>query len=832
MNHEENRFCCQVGAVFRFQINLRFCWVLLLAVCLSNVCAAQTNREVASGDSKVIPTKLSGFGVPFKINSEDSSFIEVQLYLSRDTGKTWTFYGRKNTDGTEFSFEAGEDGEYWFALKTLSRDRRLLPEGDPQPELKILVDTVKPKLDVRFEADPAGRVVCRWQAIDRNIDPGSIKLLYQPVLSDGSVKPWQTVPVNLRGVARNGVYSDQLGWWPETTEATVNVAVEITDSAGNSARQTRKVNLPVTAWRTRSASTALPNLAANTNRQTALKPTAAGANALPQQPDWAYPGWKSSKELRQRGKGNFPIDPKAPASSVGLEKTAKHDSGKPSGVICENGVCRLAPKQEMPSRVENPHQPVAQPAAPPQPAPRQVAVKQPTKPILNRVASTQQSFIPLVGSPEEFVAPPVPAGYVPPQPPVAQGGGGASGLSYTPQADVAQQPPSSVNWESEKDNWKPKGRMESSAALTSRRLDPTITPLPTRQSPVQPPPTDVPSNPGKMFFEGDRVIGQSSTMGRSNQYRGQRQTVSSLSSPTLLPNAASDQANRFPETGHAPYQERVGQGSMQRLPSKNFTRAGFNRGAGSATRPDAKQPAGSGSRQGLMNRSAGEASSNDGSIAKPNRTTRAPVQIIGSNRFRLNYGIDSIDPSGVGKVVLWMTRDDGQTWKTWGTDPDRRSPFPVEVTEQGRYGFRIVVQSKDGLTGQGPSSGDDADIWTVVDTTAPLAQITSVPYGRGAEAGKLIINYKVADPLLTLRPITISYAANPAGPWEIIKEGARNDSRFAWKVSREVPEQIFLKIEAADRAGNIATHVLSQAVDVSGLVPRGTIHGVTPVGGQ
>ena len=208
------------------------------------------------------------------------------------------------------------------------------------------------------------------------------------------------------------------------------------------------------------------------------------------------------------------------------------------------------------------------------------------------------------------------------------------------------------------------------------------------------------------------------------------------------------------------------------------------------------------------------------------------MQIIGSNRFRLNYGIDSIDPSGVGKVVLWITRDDGRTWKTWGTDPDRRSPFPVEVTEQGRYGFRIVVQSKDGLTGQGPSSGDDADIWIVVDTTAPLAQITSVPYGRGTEAGKLIINYRVADPLLTLRPITLSYAANPAGPWEVIEEGVRNQSRYAWKVSREVPEQIFLKIEAADRAGNIGTHVLSQPVDVSGLVPSGTIHGVTPVGSR
>ena len=122
--------------MYRLQIVLKFCVVLLLAACFGNPCVAQTARDASSG-SKIIATKLSGFGVPFRINSDDSSFIEVQLYLSRDAGKTWSFYDRKDIDGTEFPFQAEEDGEYWFSLKTLSRDRRLLPEGDPQPELKL-----------------------------------------------------------------------------------------------------------------------------------------------------------------------------------------------------------------------------------------------------------------------------------------------------------------------------------------------------------------------------------------------------------------------------------------------------------------------------------------------------------------------------------------------------------------------------------------------------------------------------------------------------------------------------------------------------------------------
>ena len=853
MNTEENWFCPQVGTVYRLQIDLKFCVVLLVATCLASVCAAQTTDNAPAASAKVIPTKLSGFGVPFQIDADDSSFIEVQLYLSRDAGKTWTFYGRKGTDEQEFPFQADQDGEYWFSLKTLSRDRRLLPEGDPQPELKILVDTVKPKLDVRIEADQAGRVVCRWQATDLNLAPSTVKLLYQPVLSDGTVMQWQTVPVNLGGVARNGVYTDQVGWWPETTEATVNVAIEIMDSAGNTVRQARKVNLPATGWRSRSVATALPNLAADANQQTTLKPATSGSGSkgLPQQPDWAYPGWKPPQELRQ-GNSKSPVPPAVPTNPASPNKTAKQSSGKPSGVVCENGVCRLAAKKDMPSRVDKPAPPVASPPRKQdsprtsQRAPRTskgALTQQPnrsTLPQRQRFASAKPPM-PLVGSPEELVAPPVPAGYVARRQPVVQQSPVTPPVPTRTASASNLQAPSSINWESETENWKPKGRMETSGASPASKFDATITPLPTRQSPVPPSATNVPSNPGKMFFEGNKVIGQSSTMGRTNQYRGQRATVHSIPSPTLLPNiegATTNQDrrvvsndNRLPQTDLAPFQENPQLGSMQRLPAKNFTGAGFKRRSESTAKlPDNQRSPRSGSRQNVLKQPSNHGASVSGGIAKPNRSTRAPVQIIGSNRFRLNYGIDSIDPSGVGKVVLWMTRDDGQTWKTWGTDPDRRSPFPVEVTEQGRYGFRIVVQSKDGLTGQGPSSGDDADIWIVVDTTAPLAQITSVPYGRGAEAGKLVINYKVADPLLTLRPITISYAANPAGPWEIVKEGARNESRLAWKVSREVPEQIFLKIEAVDRAGNIGTHVLSQPVDVSGLVPRGTIHGVTPVG--
>ena len=208
----------------------------------------------------------------------------------------------------------------------------------------------------------------------------------------------------------------------------------------------------------------------------------------------------------------------------------------------------------------------------------------------------------------------------------------------------------------------------------------------------------------------------------------------------------------------------------------------------------------------------------------------ANTQIIGTKRFNLNYDINAIDPSGVGRIDLWMSRDRGQTWKLWGQDPDNVSPFPVEVTQEGIYGFRIVVRSKDGLAGRGPMRGEEADMWIQVDVTAPLAKITSVPYGRGNEAGQLVINYAVTDSNLTLRPNSILWSTNPDGPWTLIEENLRNDSRLVWKPQQNVPHRIFLRLEAADRAGNVGIHHLEQAIDISGLVPRGTIFGVVPVG--
>ena len=723
---------------------------------------------------KTVATNLRGFGVPFQINADNGSFIEVQLYVSRDMGKSWQFASRQATDQKEFPFESEQDGEYWFALKTLDRDRKLIPEGDPQIDLKIVVDTVKPELDFRIETDAAGRIACRWQATDENISPQTLRIFYQPIGDDGVPEDWKQVPINLPGTARAGIYADQLAWWPDTTQRAVNVAVEIKDIAGNAVQLTRQVQVTQAGWRHQQQSTA--QVATNE------RPQSGG--------DWTLPQPGQEAPLIPPGEINTPANRKV---VQGLEQG---HGDHPPNVICKDGVCQLAKSPAAPQANGSGTRGFGFAAT----GSRQSQNESQTRPMK------------LVGSKVEFASPPTPEGFDPgqasdhaaPPSPFRQSQYQAA-EDYLASRQPKQSSANAQVWQSETDNRIPRTQSTTS---TTMGPDPTLAPVP-YSNPHGPPRqsvTNVPSNPQRMIRQGDQVIGESSTMGATNQYRGlDNQGSRPIPNSTLLPGVGGVSSEGY-------YQQQQQQQPSNQPPApiqnhfsqpKSLSSVGYR--SPSSSGPPTRD-------------------------VMPKRKSNAPIQIIGSKRFRLNYGIDSIDPSGVARVDLWLTRDDGTTWQAWGSDPDSRSPFPVEVQQEGRYGFKIVVHSKDGLTGQGPSSGDDPDMWVLIDTQSPMVRIKSVPYGRGKEAGRLVVNYSVSDKFLTLRPIVLAYSPNPQGPWEVIGDGLRNEGRFVWKPTPDVPDRIFLRIDALDKAGNVGVHMLSQAIDVSGLVPRGTIHGVVPVG--
>lgn len=220
--------------------------------------------------------------------------------------------------------------------------------------------------------------------------------------------------------------------------------------------------------------------------------------------------------------------------------------------------------------------------------------------------------------------------------------------------------------------------------------------------------------------------------------------------------------------------------------------------------------------------------------ARPQHTSLAgsssqSPQMVNSGTFELEYDVESIGPEGIAKVELWATRDGGQTWSSYGVDEDFRSPFRVNVMQEGTYGFRVVIESANGLGGRRPNPGEPPDVWIGVDMTRPTARITSTYQGQGNQRDHLVVTWEATDAHLASRPVSLFYATSPDGPWSTVAAGLENTGQYAWRLPRETPDQFYLRIEVRDEAGNITSFTTPEPVTLSRPRPEGHIRGVRPV---
>ncbi len=203
-------------------------------------------------------------------------------------------------------------------------------------------------------------------------------------------------------------------------------------------------------------------------------------------------------------------------------------------------------------------------------------------------------------------------------------------------------------------------------------------------------------------------------------------------------------------------------------------------------------------------------------------------RMTSTKRFSLDYDVESIGPEGVADVELWGTADQGRTWMKWGSDPDRLTPFEVEVSNETTYGFRIVIVGRNGLASNTPQAGDAADIWVGVDLAKPRARLTGATIAAGEQAGKLEIRWDAHDEHFGSRPITLSVSDRAAGPFTPIAAGLPNTGSYYWEFDPRIRRQFFLRLEAQDEAGNLSVDQLTDPILIEGLAPRGRIRDLAP----
>ncbi|HOM16005.1 MAG TPA: hypothetical protein PLQ00_01680, partial [Thermoguttaceae bacterium] len=126
-----------------------------------------------------IVTRQTVFVIPFHIlPAQDSSQqpVEVQLYVSTDLGRRWQLYHRVRPSDGQFLVRTTGEGEYWFLVRTVDRAGRARPQSPPRPEMRVVVDTMPPRLELAADGTPSGPVTIRWKMIDRTLRPETLRI--------------------------------------------------------------------------------------------------------------------------------------------------------------------------------------------------------------------------------------------------------------------------------------------------------------------------------------------------------------------------------------------------------------------------------------------------------------------------------------------------------------------------------------------------------------------------------------------------------------------------------------------------------------------------------
>jgi hypothetical protein len=216
------------------------------------------------------------------------------------------------------------------------------------------------------------------------------------------------------------------------------------------------------------------------------------------------------------------------------------------------------------------------------------------------------------------------------------------------------------------------------------------------------------------------------------------------------------------------------------------------------------------------------------------------VQLVNQPQVKLDFEVGRCGPSGLGTVDVFVTSNDGTDWQQIeGTPPVSLSPggppqagIPLKGSvavmiprEQTVYGFYMVVKNRAGLGQPPPTPGTLPQVRVELDRTLPDAKLWP-PQRDPAKPNAAVLIWQATDKNLTREPITLEWADKAEGPWQIIASNLSNSGKYSWVLPERLPTAVFLRLSAADRAGNVGVAATNKPVLIDLTPPEFRVLGV------
>jgi RNA polymerase sigma factor (sigma-70 family) len=223
----------------------------------------------------------------------------------------------------------------------------------------------------------------------------------------------------------------------------------------------------------------------------------------------------------------------------------------------------------------------------------------------------------------------------------------------------------------------------------------------------------------------------------------------------------------------------------------------------------------------------------DASSMPPRRGKPAPTLWFKTKNITIHYStkVAGSSPAEGTSVELWHTQDDGRTWRKFPEKTDLTKPFVLQVSDEGRHGFLVIVRSGELTSRAPPQPGEQPEVWVHVDTTSPVVHLFAPELTPGDNGDRVRIRWNAEDTNLGSHPVSLYYthAAVHRGAWLPIASAVENSGHYDWDLPLGVSESLRISIQVTDRAGN--TTVVEQPVrrrPESPSRPEGKIFRIEP----
>jgi hypothetical protein len=176
--------------------------------------------------------------------------------------------------------------------------------------------------------------------------------------------------------------------------------------------------------------------------------------------------------------------------------------------------------------------------------------------------------------------------------------------------------------------------------------------------------------------------------------------------------------------------------------------------------------------------------------------------MVNGKRLRLAYQVVTASATPAATLVqLWYTRD-GKVWQHDSGPPQSHTPYVMDLKEEGLYGLTLVACNAKGESMAPPVAGEQPQFWVAVDWTRPNVSLIGAEIDQTKRT--VTVRWSAGDEHLSQRPITLSYAERPTGPWMPLAANLKNSGTYTGPLPPSMPRRIFFKVEAADQVGNVA----------------------------